>query len=85
MSNIPEDTFPRVELGPVVGGRSKPLSDTQLLDWIENNPGRVLHAKGYHGSRDSWGWTERGDWREAKSLRHAVLAAIASYEKQTGP
>lgn len=59
--------------GGMVGG---PYNDTHLLNWLEENPQRVHHAKGYHGGSDAWGYTALGTWREANSLRSAIVAAI---------
>lgn len=51
---------------------------TENLDWLENNPRRIVHSNGYRGAADSWCWrdaTAALATHEAPTLREAIKSA----------
>jgi len=57
-------------------------ADTDRLDWMDKNPGRIKHSIGYRDSRDSWVWTDgNGYGHDAVNLRAAIDAARAAADQ----
>lgn len=76
------DSEPLVRLSDAQSSLLAKEADTDRLDWMDKNPGRIKHSIGYRDSRDSWVWTDgNGYGHDAANLRAAIDAARAAADQ----